>query len=229
MIVSHKYKFIFLKTKKTAGTSIEIALSKYCGENDIITPISPEDEKIRKGLGYRGPQNFTVPLLRNSAADLFRRLADGEVKKFYNHMSAKEIKSYVGSYVWNNYYKFCVERNPWDRCISQYYWRHKTEPRPPISDFLGTDAPLSLKERGYSAYTIDGKVVVDKVCKYEKLSQDLEEVRKKVGIPDSLELPMAKSAFRKDRRNYREVISQADRELIENLFKEEILLLDYEW
>jgi hypothetical protein len=39
MIVSHKYKFIFLKTKKTAGTSIEISLSRYCDEDDIITPL----------------------------------------------------------------------------------------------------------------------------------------------------------------------------------------------
>ncbi|MEL6382956.1 MAG: chondroitin 4-O-sulfotransferase, partial [Cyanobacteria bacterium J06626_18] len=31
MIISHEYKFIFLKTRKTAGTSIEIALSKFCG------------------------------------------------------------------------------------------------------------------------------------------------------------------------------------------------------
>jgi hypothetical protein len=38
MIISHKHKFIFFKTKKTAGTSIEIALSKYRGPDDVITP-----------------------------------------------------------------------------------------------------------------------------------------------------------------------------------------------
>ena len=38
MIISHKYKFIFIKTRKTAGTTIEYNLSKYLGHNDIITP-----------------------------------------------------------------------------------------------------------------------------------------------------------------------------------------------
>ncbi len=61
MIVSHKHKFIFLKTNKTAGTSIEIALSKFCGEDDIITRISPKDEQTRRDLGYRGAQNFQAP------------------------------------------------------------------------------------------------------------------------------------------------------------------------
>ena len=31
MIISHEHKFIFLKTKKTAGTAIEAALSELCG------------------------------------------------------------------------------------------------------------------------------------------------------------------------------------------------------
>jgi len=43
MIISHKYKFIFIKTVKTAGTSIEVFLNNYCGEEDIITPIHPKD------------------------------------------------------------------------------------------------------------------------------------------------------------------------------------------
>ena len=44
VIASHQHRFIFLKTRKTAGTSVEIALSKVCGPDDVITEISPEDE-----------------------------------------------------------------------------------------------------------------------------------------------------------------------------------------
>ncbi len=56
MIVNHRHKFIFLKTRKTAGRSIEIALSQFCDSNDIITPITDEDERTRQEMGFRGPQ-----------------------------------------------------------------------------------------------------------------------------------------------------------------------------
>ena len=41
MIISHARSFIFIKTRKTAGTSVEVYLSQHCGPEDVITPIQP--------------------------------------------------------------------------------------------------------------------------------------------------------------------------------------------
>ena len=230
MIISDKHKFIFLKTEKTAGTSIEIALSKHCGPDDIITPISPEDEETRKGLGYPGPQNYLSPICSYGIGDLAMLLLLCRKKlRFYNHITAKEVRTRIGEQVWNRYYKFCFERNPWDRVISHYYWCYKSEPRPAISYFIESRKLLSLKRRGYELYTIDGKIAVDKVCRFESISEELEDIRRQLGIPEKLELPRAKSNYRKDKRSYREILSEGERDKISELFRDEINLLGYEF
>ena len=228
MIISHKYKFIFLKTNKTAGTSIEIALSKHCAASDIITPISKEDEVMRSDLGYPGSQNFMSSFSDYSIKDIAKFVRYRKRKiDYYNHISALEVKAKIGYEIWNSYYKFCFERNPWDRIISHYYWHYKTEPRPEISDYIVSGNPIILKNRGLNLYTIDGSIAVDKVCRFENINQELEEIRVKLGIPEKLVLPRAKSKFRKDRRNYRDILSNIDEVNITRLFKDEIDLLNY--
>ena len=230
MIISHKYKFIFLKTNKTAGTSIEIALSKHCGADDVITPSMPEDEKIRKELGYPGPQNYLAPLSAYGLSDFVKLLFRQKKKKlFHNHIDAQKVKAAVGEKIWNEYYKFCFERNPFDRFISLYYWSYKTEPRPPISTLINSKEVQVLKRKGFDVYTIDGKVAVDKVCRFENIAQELEEVRLRLGLPEKLDLPRAKSNFRKDKRSYREILNEEDRTMIAELFRDEINLFGYEF
>lgn len=230
MIISHDYKFIFIKTNKTAGTSIEIALSRFCGPNDIITTIPEKDEEIRRSLGYRGPQNYLVPSSEMNLQESRRLARKGKKeRKYYNHISANRIRRYIGQPIWDSYFKFCVERNPWDRLISMYYWHCKSEPRPTIAEFLDSDIPLRLKLRGRDLYMIDGRVAVDVVCRFESLSEDLEKIRLQLGIPEKLELPRTKSTFRKDKRNYREILSDAERARIAELFAEEIDLIGYQY
>lgn len=230
MILSHKYKFIFIKTNKTAGTSIEIALSKFCGPDDIITPINPEDEEIRRSMGFLGPQNYLTPMSGGDLCGIAKEMSGPEKKsRFYNHMNAKAVKALTEKEEWESYFKFCFERNPWDRVISLYYWLYKSEPRPSISQFVNSDEPLRLRKKGRELYTIDGKVVVDRICRFESLADELEVVRNRVGIPEPLVLPMAKSSFRKDKRCYRDILGDEDKVRIMKLFRDEIDILGYEY
>lgn len=230
MILSHKHKFIFIKTNKTAGTSIEIALAKHCGPDDIITPIGDDDEEIKRELGYPGPQNYTGVVDRGLIGGFLHKFSKKQKEKFYNHMPAREIKPRIEPEVWRDYYKFCVERNPWDRVVSLYYWRTRDKKNPPsIAEYVASKAPNSLKRKGRGLYTIGGEIVVDKVCLFENLTEDLEEVRKLVGIPEPLELPRAKSKFRPTQKSYQEALGEKERERIAKLFSDEIGLFGYDF
>lgn len=223
MIVCHEYKYIFLKTAKTAGTSLEIALSRYCGPNDIITPISPKDQKIRKALGYPGPQNYCAP-----NADLKKLVKKHDRKKrYHNHMPARLAREFLGEEIWSTYYKFCFERNPWERVISSYYYRNQREPRPILAEFIESGTPHQLRRRGYDVYTVDGEIAVDRVCLYENLAGELKIIEEQLGLPGKLQLPRAKAQYRKDHRSYQEILDDEDVAKIGEIFRKEISLFGY--
>jgi hypothetical protein len=165
MIISHKHKYIFIKTQKTAGTSLEIALSEFCGDWDIITSIDPRSERIRQGLGYRGPQNYTVPWPKWSAKEWAALLLLRRKPCFYNHAGAQFIRDRIDESIWNGYYKFCFERNPWDKAVSWYYWLTRSGPAPTLSEFIQSGAANTIM--GFELYTISGEIVVDRVYLYE--------------------------------------------------------------
>ena len=80
MIVSHRLRLIFVKTRKTASTSVEIALARFCGDADIITRDTPADQALRDSLSVRGPQHeYGIPLRHYRAAD-WRRLLLRQLK-----------------------------------------------------------------------------------------------------------------------------------------------------
>ncbi len=228
MILSHQHRFIFLKTSKTAGTSVEIALSKHCGPEDVITAITPPDEKRRAALGYRGAQNHLYANSPLRLSSLVRKLrGPRHQRRFYNHMTAEEVRARVGEGVWSGYYKFCIVRNPWDRVISDYFWTYRSSSRPAVAEYLKSNRAALLKRHGYDVYTIDGEIVADRVCRFENMVEELEDVRRRLGIPEELVLPRAKSGYRVDKRSYREILSPEERDAIARLFREEIELFGY--
>lgn len=226
MIVCHRHRFIFIKTRKTAGTSIEIALSRYCGPEDVITPISPEDEALRISLGYRCAQNFAYPLSRYSRIDLLKLALRAKKIHAYNHMSAEQVRELVGEETWQAYFKFTVERNPWDKVVSRYYWQYQ-DPRcrPPLSEFV-------LKGRihkvaSFDQYAIDGRIAVDHVIRYEDLRQEMKALTQRLDLPSAPELPFAKAQTRRDRRPYQELYGDDERHMVAIMFAREIAAFGY--
>ena len=40
-------------------------------------------------------------------------------------MPGHEVREKIDKEIWNSYYKFCFERNPWDKTVSNYFWSKK--------------------------------------------------------------------------------------------------------
>lgn len=126
MILSHRHRFIFIKGIKVAGTSVEIALSQICGEDDIITPITPVDERLR--LGTRGePRNYStdpegerqyLKRVKEAPAAELRQLKSP--RGFYNHMPLTEVLEKVPAA--QDYRLIFVERSPYAKVISYANW-----------------------------------------------------------------------------------------------------------
>jgi hypothetical protein len=228
MIVSHQHEFIFIKTRKTAGTSIEIALSQYCGPDDIITPMSEVDEAKRSELGFRGAQNYLADKSEYGFADWLRLLRGKSKRRFFNHVPAYIVREQVGSDIWDSYFKFTFERNPYDKAVSKYFWSTKKKQQPPeINDYLqGCEA---YKISNWELYSLDGELAVDFVGKFENLAEDLEKVKEKLSLPGELMLPHTKGKTRKDKRHYSEVLNDKSRRRLDSVCQREIELLNYDW
>jgi len=216
-----------VRTRKTAGTSVEIALSKFCGPHDIIT--RDADDALRHELGYPGPQNDGgIPLSAYTFSEWRRLLTRRERARFKNHTEASRIRSLVGDHVWRSYYKFAIERNPWDKAISLYYWRTRDQqPRPPLLQFLQSVGARSLSNA--HIYMIDGALGVDRIIAYENLSSELEEIRQHLALPEPVPLPRAKSTHRTEKSHYSELIGEAERAVIDDTCRREIELLGYQF
>jgi len=238
MIISHKHKFIFIKTRKTAGTSIEKALLSICGDEDVITldhlHSGEQDVFMDDARNYQGSWVPVKELIASQTLlDTLRVGRDWlQRPKFYNHMSACSVKCRVDPNIWNSYYKFCFERNPWDKCISFYYWQGRG------GRGLGTfrDYLLQSHKRGtldqslpkdWRRYTFKNQLIVDDVYDFNDLSGNLLRALKNtryIGDGSEVKLPKLKGDLRKSDFKYDNEMD----EFIRDIFSNEIQLLSYE-
>lgn len=225
MVVSHQHKFIFIKTRKTAGSSIEVALSQLCGPDDVVTTMDPPEpgHHPRNWIGDGLLESLYAKHLR------VRKLIHPDSiflkSHYYQHMTAERAKKVTGEKIWNSYYKFCFERNPWDKVVSFYWWkmRGKTEIAP-FSEWIRTKRQPTDRD----LYCINGDVAMDFIGRFENLEQDLAQILRNIGIDTKISLPHSKTGVRKDKGHFSSSFNQRDKAHIEHIFAEEISMFNYD-
>lgn len=114
MIVSHKHKFIFVKTHKTATQTFLKFIKPHLGPDDVMAGDPPNDRNADTRV------NIEKPFPETGKTAL-------EYQEVYgNHLPWFMIKEITGDEIWNNYTKFTIERNPYDRFLSLFYFLNPT-------------------------------------------------------------------------------------------------------
>ena len=210
-----------------------MALGDVCGPEDIISRVSLKDEKERK-KHFRGAQNYRLGLQRYDSNDWKRLLTKGKIKRFKSHWTASQMKEVFDQSLWESYFKFCFERNPWDKMVSHYYWKIDHYPFTNFEEYweMGMNGEITGFKETLSAkhqYMIDGELVVDQIYKFEELSQALADLTKRLGLSTPLEMPKykAKGAHRPDKVHYRDLLTSVQADRIAEACSWEIETLNY--
>lgn len=223
MIASRKHNFIFIKTMRTAGTSVELALSPHCEPEDVITPISTGLDLQRLRDDGVAPRNFATAdvvvryrkALRKGNGKLIKRALRedlGRLVTMRSHVTCRRVREFVGEDFWRAAFKFTVERHPYEKAVSLAAMNGLS-----IADTVFFD----LRYIGYRSYTINDRMAVDHVIRFADLADDMQTLMTRFGMPWR-GLPHARATNR-DRRPAREQLS-----LQQRLFIYEMCALEFE-
>lgn len=222
MIVSHLHRFILLKTQKTGGTSVELALSQICGPDDIVTPLTEEDEKLR---GAVKAQNYVIPEARRAAsAPLLRLLGKRGPRagtEFHEHMNAEDVRRAIGAEVFDAYLKITIVRNPWDREVSRYFWATRGDANPPPFDGWVRKTSTRPERKTWEIYALGDRCIADVVMRHETLDADFDALLERLGCAGAVSLPKAKGKFR-PKRDYREFYTPETQAIVGRRYAREI-------
>lgn len=114
-MISHNNKTVFIHIPKTGGTSIE----------QLIWPIE----------------------LGREESDLWMGFVDGFHNKYQTgglqHLFASQIRQELGGELFDDYFKFCIVRNPWSKAVSQFKYMSG---RADLRGFIGMEEGAEFKQ-----------------------------------------------------------------------------------
>lgn len=161
-MISHKHRCIFIHIPKTGGMSVEQAFLKSLGLRFYLGQNAPLLLSYNKNLSI-GPQSLA-------------------------HLSPLDYvkHSYLSETLFNDYYKFAIVRNPWERMVSIYkhfsYHRYIS-----FKTFLEIEFPKLKADRYYFVkpqveyiYDVDGNLLIDFVGRFENLETDFKFISNQV-------------------------------------------------
>lgn len=216
MILRNK-KVIFFHIPRTAGSSIESAL--FGGEAKWQEMRKQTHKKWggkcnkKCAFGYDPENNWAA-----------------------QHVTPREITSYISPADYKEYFKFTIVRNPWDRLVSTYI--HNRFKKIPFKKFIELTKNVIIKGLYKPGVSKDARHVhlapqtdythpesaspLDFIGKFENLNKDFKKICDKINLNVKL-IHINKSNHKK----YKDYYTSETAEIVASLYKKEIDYFNY--
>lgn len=217
-MIIHECKAVHIHIPKTAGVALEHAIMTQILGYDTSDQIGHLSNELKSRFELRGAQKH-------------------KQARFYNIRDITKNN-------WNSYYKFAVVRNPWDRAVSEFHWRHTLtvgrtpHPSTDFKEFLNYCESRIKDTRNRNqdvywnhaqtqkSYVVDtnGNEILDEVFRFENLSEAVSIISNKLNIP------LTMKRYNTSKHNYyQEYYDDETKEMVNNLYREDIEMFDYEF
>lgn len=249
MIVSHEHSFVFVHTRKVAGSSIKVALAPHLGDDDIL--IGSWNEVLDAGVGLN---REAKRIMRMASSNLVYGLARGAgktrseainvaIKAYYRrllsvnppHPRLDEIKACFAQQ-WQRSFRFAFVRNPYEQAASDYCWRMRmTGKKATFREYLEQYENQGSRRRllhpgtatNWEMIAGDDGVEVDFVGRYETLESDFRNACRLAGLP-ALDIGRREKA-NSDQVEYGALYGPKEKELVRRIFARELEHFGYEF
>ena len=195
-MISHKLKFIFIHIPKTSGNSLSLFLKDFI-DNDVIHRSSNMGEK--QGIS----------------------IICEKTKKCIKH---NDITYYKNTYCEkiNDYFKFTIVRNPYDRMLSFYFWsKRKNNQKFNRNEFINFIKNNNSLQHKYIDNTFH-------IIHFENLINELKNIECFKEIVDFNNYPTL-NASSNSKRNYNEIYDKELKDLVFNKYKKDFEIFGYEY
>ena len=219
MLISYQHQFIFIHILKTAGTSVAETLAPHARLMDSLIYGNWPTRKFFMAFniltGRRGIEMLTG---------------------FRPHATAMDIRQKIPGTVFDEFFKFAFVRNPWDWCVSLFFYLQQNKNLPPhrqvqgmtFSDFVQWRIGTSPKKQIEFITNWKGDIIVDYIGRYENVESDFKYICKKLGLRESY-LPNKNISRMRKNRNYRTYYDTQTAELVSQYFHEDISAFGYQF
>lgn len=193
-MISEKYKFIFIHIPRTGGTTIEHMLKKY-----------QEGQLLDTGGGIWIPSE-------NMRDKILKSYPNFDFKNDSKHMTALQWKKILND-EYDNYYKFTIVRNPYDKCLSIKKFSSKKSDIRYMKEWV-------LKQDIFIEDDTNNKIV-DDVFYHENLEEVYGKICKKLKIKEE---PLI---HKNNKKGINLKLSQQEKEWIKINLKNDFLKFNY--